>query len=194
MALRRRISAVRGVQAIYMPCVPRLLAAHEARLRAATEAAASTESRAEANGGGSLQARARGECRELYLPKNQPLFLPSGLHQDDLDGCICDLANIEVRLRNGQLHDALNKVRIYLYISRAAFWHSRPATSVTKAPTRAQCCRSMLMKGRSSCTPKSITPRELENCICRGLGCESASFMHSLDAYEYIFNMSSIRS
>lgn len=111
--LRRRLAAVRAVQAIYMPCTPRLLAEYQMALQHQRPPGA-----ADAVQGG-LQTRSRSNAEYhdvLDLPEDQPLYLPSSLQQDDLDACVEDLANNELRLREGQLHDSLEKVRIHLHI------------------------------------------------------------------------------
>lgn len=103
-----------------MPCVPRLLAAYQARSRTAARASSATTGTQPQAGDAVLPDTdapsevVRPEAADL--PEYQPLFLPSSLQQDDLDSCVCDLANIEVRLRDGQLHDALDKVRVHLHI------------------------------------------------------------------------------
>lgn len=93
-----------------MPCVPRLLAEHISRQRAQLRA----RTQASATSGAAGNNVAHEDFTDL--PERQPLFPPSALQQDDLDGCVCDLANIEGRLRDGQLHDSLDKVRVHLHI------------------------------------------------------------------------------
>lgn len=111
--LRRCIAAVCMVQAIYMPCTPRLLVEYQIRLRREKDASAPTAAQC------GTQTRARSDAEyhnTIDLPEQQPLFLPSSLSHDDLDACVENLANAEVRLRDGQLHDSLDKVRVHLHI------------------------------------------------------------------------------
>lgn len=89
-ALRRRLAGVRAIQAIYMPCVPALIAGHTQSLLAARRPADAIE--------------------------DEPLFLPSGVGDDALDACEAGLADIENKLRDGQLRDSLDKLRVQLHI------------------------------------------------------------------------------
>lgn len=91
-ALRRRIANVRVVQAIYMPCVPQLLAKHSQGLRPAP-----------AND-------------VTDLPEDQPLFFPHQVNIEDLEHCTSGIAEIEERLRDAQLHSSLDALRIALHV------------------------------------------------------------------------------
>ena len=50
------------------------------------------------------------------LPEEQPLMFPSDLNADELSACAPGLARLEERLRDGQLHDALDKLRTHLHM------------------------------------------------------------------------------
>ena len=50
------------------------------------------------------------------LPKDQPLIFPSDLPMNDRNVCAPGLARMEERLREGQMHDALDKLRLHLHI------------------------------------------------------------------------------
>ncbi|KAF7797641.1 hypothetical protein EIP86_008841 [Pleurotus ostreatoroseus] len=89
-ALRRRITNVRTVQAIYMPCVPALSATYQ-------------------------QTKDK-RTNSVDLPEDEPLFLPSHIDLDALEACEPGLSDIENRLREGQLRDCLDKLRIQLHI------------------------------------------------------------------------------
>lgn len=96
-----------------MPCTPRLLAEYQIRLRREKDASTPTTAQC------SMQTQARSDAEyhnTIDLPEQQPLFLPSSLSHNDLDACVENLANTEVRLCNGQLHDSLDKVRVHLHI------------------------------------------------------------------------------
>lgn len=82
--IHQRLSALRTVQAVYMPVVPNLL---EAYLRDHD-----------------------GVDAEVY-----PLYLPHSVSPEDLDRCSTGLADIEARLRDGQLRDSLDNLRFALH-------------------------------------------------------------------------------
>ncbi|KAJ3536762.1 hypothetical protein NM688_g6792 [Phlebia brevispora] len=85
--IRRRLIGVRDIQAIYMPCVPQLLARH-----------------------------LRDNPSAVDHPESQPLFFPHSLSPQDLALCITGIAKVEERLRDAQLHDSLDKLRVHLHI------------------------------------------------------------------------------
>ncbi|GJE98768.1 CxC2 domain-containing protein [Phanerochaete sordida] len=121
-ALQRKVAAVRPIQAIYMSPLPRLLAttlAESSRPRASSSSTAVPP--------------------DLHAPENQPLFLPSQLSSDDLRLCTSGLADLEERLRDGQLHDSLDKLRVQLHVkSRLLNFkgrhvrHQRPNTAMRR--------------------------------------------------------------
>lgn len=49
-------------------------------------------------------------------PENQLLFLPHFLNLEDLNHCSLGIAEIEVRLRDGQLRPSLKRLRVHLHI------------------------------------------------------------------------------
>lgn len=94
-ALRRRLITLRTIQAIYMPCVASLLSQH---------------------------LRTHGEPGQRTLdetgafPEDQPLFFPYEIDVDELERCHPGLAELEERLRNAQMHDTLDKIRVQLHV------------------------------------------------------------------------------
>ncbi|GJF00428.1 hypothetical protein PsYK624_167160 [Phanerochaete sordida] len=101
-ALRRRLTAIRDIQSIYMPCVPRLVAA---ALHASSDSPSSPNAQ---------------------LPEHQPLFLLHQLSPEDLDLCVPGLADMETRLREAQMHDSLDKLRCQLHVkSRMMMFKTR---------------------------------------------------------------------
>ncbi|GJF00231.1 CxC2 domain-containing protein [Phanerochaete sordida] len=131
-SLRHRIASIRSVQAIYMPCVPMKLARHRQSLLAAapTPATAPTASR----------PRRQASSDVVDLPEQQPLFLPSALDPEERAGCIAGIAEMEGELRDGQLADSLDKLRVHLHIrSRLVTYrnrHVRHQAPSTRARTR----------------------------------------------------------
>ena len=103
--LRRRIAALREIQAIYMPCVPMLAARREQVLLQKRRQTAPHATQA---------PFAIEDVREL--PEDQVLFLPHQLDMNDLDQCTAGLPEIEERLRDAQLRDALDKLRVQLHV------------------------------------------------------------------------------
>ncbi|KAF7798643.1 hypothetical protein EIP86_009867 [Pleurotus ostreatoroseus] len=86
-AIRRRLLAVCEIQAIYMSCVPQLLAHY-------------------------LQTTPRAaEC-----PEEQNLYLPSFLSPEELRRCKSGIATLEERLRDAQLYDSLDRLCVHLHI------------------------------------------------------------------------------
>jgi hypothetical protein len=67
----------------------------------------------------------------------QPLFLPHALSVDQLDKCAVGLADLEARLRDGQLRDALESLRLHLHIKTrlvtAKALHARHQAANTRA-------------------------------------------------------------
>lgn len=89
-ALCRRLAIVREVQAVYMPCVPALVAKYTQAQRAAE--------------------------KPTDLVEEQPLYLPSAVDAELLDTCEPGLADVELRLRDAQLTDSLDKLRVRLHM------------------------------------------------------------------------------
>lgn len=91
--IRRRLTTLCSVQAIYMPCVPQLLAR-------------------------ALQSDSNGERQHTLLqqPEEQAILFPHQLSIEELERCTSGLAEIEERLRDAQLYDALDKLRLRLHI------------------------------------------------------------------------------
>ncbi|GJE90469.1 CxC2 domain-containing protein [Phanerochaete sordida] len=101
-ALRHRLNSVRAVQAVYMPCVARKLAQYRLDLLPTRLASAPRPLPAEID--------------LLDVPERQPLFLPHQLEEDELQASVAGLADLEARLRDGQLSDSLDKLRVHLHI------------------------------------------------------------------------------
>ena len=113
--IRRRIAAVREVQAIYMPSVPQLAALH---LQAQRQRHRQLQHAITVGGSSSTIPTDHAPPSTLPedLPEDTKLFLPSELPPTALAGCTDDLANIEERLRDAQLYDSLDKLRVQLHI------------------------------------------------------------------------------
>ncbi|KAI0772180.1 hypothetical protein BC629DRAFT_1595397 [Irpex lacteus] len=109
--LRRRITALRPVQAIYMPIVSQLAAQHDA-------AASSSANKDK--------------------PEHQPLYLPSSLTQDQLSGCMAGLVDMEMRLRKGQMRGALALLRTHLHDKSRMVRHKARNVRHQRPNTRAQ--------------------------------------------------------
>ncbi|GJF00658.1 hypothetical protein PsYK624_169540 [Phanerochaete sordida] len=98
-ALQRKVAAVRSIQAMYMPPLPRLLATTLAESSRPPAVSSNTT-----------------VPPDLHAPENQPLFLPGQLSSEDLQLCTPGLADLEERLRDGQLHESLDKLRVQLHV------------------------------------------------------------------------------
>lgn len=109
-AIRHQLQSLRTVQAIYMPCVPRLLAQHLQSLRQAAMNAMTSA------------LPATGELLADH-PEDLPLFLPNEISDDDLERCSPDIAKIEEHLREVQLRECLDKLRVQLHIKSCLVTH-----------------------------------------------------------------------
>ena len=108
-ALRHHLNAARTVQTIYMPSIAQKVAEHRRQLAASIPSHPSSAAPVPRR----LPAAA---IDKLDLPEHQPLFLPNELEEHNLDACVAGLAEIESRLRDGQLTDSLDKLRVHLHI------------------------------------------------------------------------------
>ena len=97
------------MQAVYMPVVPQLVARHSRQPGASN-----------------------------LLPEEGPLYFPSKLSGDELDVCSPGIAEIEERLREGQMHDALDKLRVHLHIKTGMVMFKDRNIRNQAATTRAQ--------------------------------------------------------
>lgn len=95
-----------------MPCVPLKLARHRQRLATAAAARSATST----SSPHPSQRRSPSSTDALDLPEAQPLFFPHQLTQPERDGCVTGLADMESRLREGQMSDSLDKLRVHLHI------------------------------------------------------------------------------
>ena len=127
-ALRRRLAAFRAVQAIYMPCAPSRMASYT--LSMAPVAAAPSVPRPPA-------AESATATRIVDRPEDEPLFLPHQLTPTELQACAPGLARIEERLRDAQLDESLDKLRVQLHIKARTITyknrHLRHQTANTRA-------------------------------------------------------------
>ena len=112
-AIRRRLQAIREIQAVYMPCVPQMVARHV--LEAEAQAGIQKESPLPTQGTATRSTRRRLAAADLD-PEKQPLFLPHSIAIEKLDGCVGGLSDIESRLREGQMHSALDSLRVQLHV------------------------------------------------------------------------------
>jgi hypothetical protein len=101
------IATVQKVQAIYMPCVPQLVALHYHQHHTIAQHQSS-------HSPGSIQTTSVAQTD--YPPEEQSLFLTSELSVDQHAACVQNLSTLEERLRDVQLYDALDKLRIQLHI------------------------------------------------------------------------------
>lgn len=136
-ALRKRLAAVRDVQAIYMPCVPQLVTKYHLERRELDPAGSST-SIPRATGRVTRGQSAVTSADILELTEHQPLFLPHSLSLEDLDTCHAGLAEMEDRLREGQMCGALDKARIHLHIKSRLLSFKQRQVRHQQANTRAQ--------------------------------------------------------
>lgn len=116
-AIRRRLQAVREIQAVYMPCVAQLVARaslHTATASGATEAADSGPV-ATASSTGPVTRSTRRLAGEIDQPEKTCIFLPHHLTVRDLDCCVEGLAEVESRMREGQMRSALDDLRVELH-------------------------------------------------------------------------------
>ena len=129
-ALRHRITTVRGIQAVYIPFVHTKLAQYRQTL------ASPSLQRLQSSTSTSLaKAASSPYSDDRDLPEDQPLFLPHQLSEAELELSTPGLAEMEARLRDGQLTDCLDKLRVHLHIrSRLITYkdrhvrHQRPNT------------------------------------------------------------------
>lgn len=125
--IRRRLQTIREVQAIYMPCVPQLVAKSlsdprfwSSRTSKPSRRIVITDSTAPhpsstSTAGPATRSRAAVCADPGDQPELQPLFFPHQLETDELDGCVDGVANLEARLRDGQLRNSLDRLRIQLH-------------------------------------------------------------------------------
>ena len=99
--------AFRTVQAIYMPCSPSLVAGYVLSVTPVT-----SEPSAERPAG----ATSVTTSRIIDRPEEEPLFLPHALTADNLQSCAPGIARIEERLREAQLAESLDKLRVHLHV------------------------------------------------------------------------------
>lgn len=105
-ALRRKIIALRQVQAIYTPAVPARVAAH-AQLSSPTSDTPSAPR---------PTSVAADDTRVPDRPEDEPLFFPSQLPDDQLITATPGIKTIEERLRDAQLYDSLDRLRVQLHV------------------------------------------------------------------------------
>ena len=134
--LLRRIEQLRVLQAAYMPVVPQLVARRRRQLGASED-----------------------------LPEEETLYFPSGLSGQELDLCSPGISEIEERLREGQMHDALDKLRVQLHIKTRMVTFKDRNVRNQAATTRA---RSMLKANDTkvwACVEKYCKAREAKLAI-----------------------------
>ena len=107
-AIRRRLTTVRAVQAIYMSGVPALVAAHRQSTPADNH------------------------------PEDEPLFTPSQLSVEGLASCSPGIADIEARLRDAQLHECLDEMRTLLHLKAGLVIHKQRHVRHQRPNTRAR--------------------------------------------------------
>ena len=118
--IRRRLTTIRAVQAIYTPSVPALVAAYRQSER--QSAPRSTD----------------GSSSVDKFAEDEPLFLPSGLSAEALASCAPGLAVAETRLRDAQLHECLNEVRTLLHLKSGLLIFKKKHVRHQRQNTRAR--------------------------------------------------------
>lgn len=112
--LRRRLQGLRDIQALHMPCVPSKLAHYRT---AHASASAPTSVTPLATRLTTLRTAAVPAIPEPdHGPENEPIFLPNTLSCDELEVCAAGIAEMESRLRVGQLRSSLDKLRLHLHM------------------------------------------------------------------------------
>ena len=111
-AIRRRLQAVREIQAVYMPSVPKLAAFCNRNPSLPSEASPPLLS----SGTATRSSRKRTAGAKKDTPERQPIFLPHELGDEDLETCVLGLGTIEDRLREGQMRSALDSLRVQLHV------------------------------------------------------------------------------
>ena len=106
--LRRRLAAVRAVQSVYMPCTRAHIAATQQPSSLAPDNATLPPD--------STSSQATSTATTTDRPEDEMLFLPHELSLTELQGCALGIANIEERLRDAQLHENLDKLRVALHV------------------------------------------------------------------------------
>ena len=137
--LRHRINTIRTVQAVYIPFVHSKLAQYRQTLRPSSSSS-SISSSTDHSAPSHLTSRrlATGEVDRLDLPEIQPLFLPHQLSPSELDLSTPGLAEMEARLRDGQLTDSLDKLRVHLHIRSRLITYKNRHVRHQKYNTRAR--------------------------------------------------------
>ncbi|GJF00735.1 CxC2 domain-containing protein [Phanerochaete sordida] len=115
--IRRRIQNVREIQAVYMPNVPQLLAAELPKIAAKLKAKADELSRRQ-RGAAATPNPSNSAAAAAYTvpPEHIPLFLPSELPPETIPDLAHNLQSTESLLREGQMRNALDKLRVHLHI------------------------------------------------------------------------------
>ncbi|GJF00432.1 CxC2 domain-containing protein [Phanerochaete sordida] len=127
-AIRRRTQTICKIQAIYMPPVAQLVAA---QLPVVADALKRKENerrrRAHVSSHSSGNPASANEERAVNVPpEHVPLFLPSEVPTDHADGLLPQLRSMESALREGQMRNALDKLRVHLHIkTRLASFKAR---------------------------------------------------------------------
>ncbi|GJE98466.1 CxC2 domain-containing protein [Phanerochaete sordida] len=112
--IRRRVQTVRDVQAIYMPCVPQMVALELPRISAALDRKSKEQSRQPPRS--STSSGAAKTAATPVPPEHIPLFLPSQVPASAREGLVAGVCAMESRLREGQMRNALDKLLIHLHI------------------------------------------------------------------------------
>lgn len=123
-AIRRQTQTVRDIQAIYMLCVPQLVAAElpsiAVALKKKTEELKrrqwSTAPSATPDVSPATSAPQHTDPAATVPPERMPLFLPLQVPAHLRSGLSANVCAMESQLREGQMRNALGKLRVHLHI------------------------------------------------------------------------------
>lgn len=75
---------------------------------------------------------------ETTRPEEAPLFLPHSLSTEELQPCVAGLVDMEMRLREGQMRNALDTLRLHLHIKSRQLRYKNQNVRHQKPNTRAR--------------------------------------------------------
>lgn len=124
--LRRRIQTIRDIQAIYMPSAPQLITAELPPIAAALQKKADELAKKQQSKASSTTSISSTNPTVTVPPEHMPLFLPSQVPPHLRAGLSLGLCEMESQLREGQMRNALDKLRVHLHIwTRLATFKAR---------------------------------------------------------------------
>ncbi|GJE99776.1 CxC2 domain-containing protein [Phanerochaete sordida] len=124
--IRRRTQTVREIQAIYMPLVAQLVAAELPSIAATLKRKADARRKRAGTSTESTETPVDDHPSASVPPEHIPLFLPSDFPSDHARSLTPRLREMESELREGQMRNALDKLRVHLHIkTRLASFKAR---------------------------------------------------------------------